>query len=461
VLIGLLAVVLIFCVASFVVTLGGASAVSSCAPAAAGDMLLAGAAKAEISPSGPVYLGGYGFGPVRRSTGILQPLYARALALRAADGATAHTVVFVAIDSQGYFSAYQAGPYGFEDIRARASAVLGIPVANIILASTHSHSAPDTVGFWGGVPTSYLALVRDQTISAITQTVQALAPATLSVGTADLTGDTSSFGEASRGGQGSGPAWPVDTQMRVLRAVGVLSGKTIATLVEASIHPTTLGAHNTLVSPDWPGITADTLERALGGTALVMVGALGHTWPALPPGTPKPSNDQAFLQQFGALMSLRALTAVGAAQPVHTPTLCVADRHFREADTTAPVLLGLQLVGRDGHERIMRAIGPPSYVPPDALGVEVETVRVGDVAFFAAPVEAYPSLLADLRGRVSAGQIFFLGLAGDQLGYACEPSEYVAAVHESPDDEALFIVNPWFGDQIVSQLSSAAHQIGL
>ncbi|MBF6589789.1 MAG: neutral/alkaline non-lysosomal ceramidase N-terminal domain-containing protein [Ktedonobacterales bacterium] len=446
---GALLVLLLFGFASFLVSLGGASASASCAPAATSDLVLAGAAKADISPRQSLYLSGYGFGPARRSTGILQPLYARALALRGLDGQPTNTVVFVALDSQGYFAAYQAGPYGSDAIRAAVAARLGIPAPNVIIAATHSHAAPDTIGFWGGVPASYLAEVRDQTISAITQAVTALTPATLSAGNADLTGDTRSFGD-----------WPVDARLRTLRVTASPTGRTLATLLNISVHPTTLGATNTLVAPDWPGVTATAVERALGGTALVMPGALGHTWPALPPGTPPPTNQILFMQQYGQLLALRALAAVGAAQPVRAPTLCVADRRFREADTTAPLLLGLQLVGRSDHERLLRSLGQPAYVPPIALGVEVETIRVGNLVFFAAPVELYPSLLETLRQRVQAPQAFFFGLANDQLGYATPAGEYLRAVRASPTDEALFIINPTFGDAIVDQLTAGARQVG-
>jgi hypothetical protein len=232
------------------------------------------------------------------------------------------------------------------------------------------------------------------------------------------------------------------------------------------VHPTALGATNRLAAPDWPGVTATSVEQALGGTALIFSGALGHTWPALPPGTPPSNDDTQRLQRYGALMTARALAAVSVAQPVHQPTICVADRHFREADLSAPLLLGLQAFGRDGHERILRATTAPYYVPPNALGVEVETVRIGDLAFFAAPVEAYPSLLFALRQHIYAETTFFLGLANDQLandhlGYAIQRGEYLGALRESPSDEALFILNPDFGDQLVSQLTSGARQVGL
>jgi hypothetical protein len=166
------------------------------------------------------------------------------------------------------------------------------------------------------------------------------------------------------------------------------------------------------------------------------------------------------MRQYGTLIATRAIQAVVGASPVVASALCAASVRFREADTAAPLLLGLQLLGRPGHERILRSLGAPYFVPPAVLGVEVEALRVGDVVFLAAPVEPYPSLLFALRQRLHAGTVFLFGLANDDLGYAALASEYGGAVAASPTDEALFIVNPSFGDTLVQRLGEAAGRIG-
>lgn len=454
-----LVLVLVCCSTSFLVSKGGQSASADCGTAATSDEVLAGSAKEDISPADEVYLGGYGIGAVRRSTGVLQPLYVRALAIRGLDGAPADTVIFAAVDSQGYFAAYQSGPYGLADVRATISRQLGVPASHILISATHSHAAPDTVGFWGGVPDSYLRLVHDQAIAALTQAVQALVPTRLRVGTASIAGYTSSFGETSRGGQGSGAPWPTDTQLRVLRAVAVGDGRTIATLVNVSVHATALGSDNAMAAPDWPGVTADDIERQLGGMALVMIGAVGHTWPGMPPGTPAPASRLEAMRVYGQVIADRAVEAAAGALPIASPTLCAADRTFREVDTSAPLLLGLQVLGRPGQERILRSLAAPYFLPPNVLGVEAQVVRIGDTLFFAAPVEPYPSLLFALRDHFHASDVYFFGLVNDDLGYACQSGEYLGAVKESPTDEGLFIVNPSFGDELVDQLVKGAEQI--
>jgi len=88
-------------------------------------------------------------------------------------------------------------------------------------------------------------------------------------------------------------------------------------------------------------------------------------------------------------------------------------------------------------------------------------VRIGDIAFYTLPVEPYPSLLTDLRGKTKASTTFIFGLANDQLGYATEPGEYLGAVANSPTDEALFIIDPGFGQDLVHEATDAGKDIGL
>src|SRR5262245_22868065 len=105
---------------------------------------LAGAATRTITPAldrGPVFLAGWQAN--RQATGVDQDLTVRALALRFDD----QTAVLVVCDLIGL-----ALP-DIEDIRGRVAA-FGIDPQSLIVACTHTHSAPDTLGLWGPVPTT-------------------------------------------------------------------------------------------------------------------------------------------------------------------------------------------------------------------------------------------------------------------------------------------------------------------
>ena len=84
--------------------------------------LQVGAGRREITPTpetappaGSVYLGGYGLGPERPSTGVLAPIYVRAFVVSGPEG----TLAFAQNETQGAFAAYRSGPFGLRDV-ARA-----------------------------------------------------------------------------------------------------------------------------------------------------------------------------------------------------------------------------------------------------------------------------------------------------------------------------------------------------
>jgi len=101
--------------------------------AAAKPVLHAGAAAVDITPKQfPLNTPG-GFRP-RITTGAHDPLHARAVVLY--DGAT--TVAMVVVDNLGL------APQTIEDAKVIASKRTGIPIDKMLVASTHTHSAPSS-----------------------------------------------------------------------------------------------------------------------------------------------------------------------------------------------------------------------------------------------------------------------------------------------------------------------------
>jgi len=56
-------------------------------------------------PDGAVFLGGYGFGPERPSTGVLQPIFVRALVVSGPQG----TIALAENETQGAPAAHKKG----------------------------------------------------------------------------------------------------------------------------------------------------------------------------------------------------------------------------------------------------------------------------------------------------------------------------------------------------------------
>ena len=79
-----------------------------------------------------------------------------------------------------------------------------VPAESIVVNSDHSHSGPDLIGLWGGVPVRYLQYVRDQTIRALEEALDtALNPPTQAEPTPAAASAPSEAAEPARAAQGS------------------------------------------------------------------------------------------------------------------------------------------------------------------------------------------------------------------------------------------------------------------
>ena len=460
-------------------------------PDGPGALFYVGAAKEDVTPAdlSNFYLGGYGIGPVHEATSVLRHIFFRVIAIRDRSG---NQVVIGALDSQGYSVAYQNGPYGFSDIENYIQSHLGIPASHIILQATHSHNGPDEIGVWGGVPQAYLAWVTQRMEAGIEQAVASEQRAYLKVGTADMTGFSGTFGSnTDPTNTGDNQDYPIDQQLRTLQAVSP-RGTVLATLVNYSTHATVYGPRDQ-VAPDWPGSTATYLEHDEqdmpagasygypGSTAIVTVGAMGHSWPAGIPASDSDPGVQPVDKElnlspdghgqnnweadvYGNAVAQRAIDSVSGGRGfyVQDPRVDGASRNVKVVNTN-PLLLAASNEPANstplGGYKIYRSNTPP-WGYGDVFVSPVTTLRVGDIPFYAVPGEPYPSLKFSLNQDVHAPVQFIFGLANDQLGYAEEPADYNGAFQCSTTDEWFFTISPVFGSDVVRLSQDNARTLG-
>lgn len=405
-----------------------------------------GAAKRSINPDAdgtfagkPVFLGGYGFGsgPIWQAlgtdrppaSGILGPgINARAFVVAEAHPTKdrpanpADALVFVEIETQGYFTSYQQGPFGTEDIRKAAAEATGIPAPRIIVGGNHTHAGPDTLGVWGGVPVEYLQFVKDQTVGAVADAWAARQRSTLWFGTADATDLISNqFGYDPANQR-------VDTELRVLQARDADTGDPFATLMNLSAHPTVMGGDNTLVSADWPGPAAESLGAAVGGEGFVMMGSLGRSQPrdgasfdaCRAQGLEGVAVDHCAVDDFAGRVVAVANQAVASAQSLKGARDVDGHSYLIVDVAHNALLLGLTTVGRAVGVPINRSFLPP-WAAGNVIGTTTFTARIGDLIFSGGPGELYPQIHGVIRDTVPAAGHFVFGLAGDMLGYIIAP----------------------------------------
>lgn len=198
-----------------------------------------------------------GMGPTSPASEKRGELCARAMVFRRGDV----RVAVVSVDLLGF-------PSVLCD-RAR-SLVPRIPAENILIGSTHTHSAPDCYGFPDGQGghtgnLAYMHTVCRKIAEAVNEAVDNLRPAHVKVATGEVRGKVAYNYYAPD---------LYDRRASVIQAVAP-GGETIATLVNYAVHPEVLGADVGIVSPDLVGPLCQRIESEAGGMAMFINGAQG------------------------------------------------------------------------------------------------------------------------------------------------------------------------------------------
>ena len=133
----------------------------------------------DISPNDAelmlgVYMGAYGAPEARGvATGVHDPVYARTVALREGD----EEVIMTILDLPGLGNRYT------RRIREDVAALTGLDPLRILVGATHSHSSPDFMGLWGGVPDAYADRVVSLVVGGMVDALNNADPVDLHVGT--------------------------------------------------------------------------------------------------------------------------------------------------------------------------------------------------------------------------------------------------------------------------------------
>ncbi len=401
----------------------------------AGDALSAGFGSADITPDvmgkTPVYVAGYGQN--RRATGVHDPLYARAIVLD--DGQK--KIAIAAADVVGL-------QYPIvEAIRKRLDGF-----DYVLVASTHNHEGPDTMGIWGpspfksGIDPAYLAHVQSQIVAAIRQADAARVPVAATYGTAS----------DERLLRDSREPYVKDDVIRVVRFDATKEHKPHCLLVNWSCHPEALEGDNTEITADFPHYAIRDLQRRYGCPVLYMSGAVGGLM--APPrgiyqrddGATLDDGNFEYCERYGSDVAKLAMQAIDAAEPITlTPFLISAKPITVPLENTifrAAMVMGL--IDRSGlmwtgdSEELGRPYDPIKDSKHMPAGItEVAYLKLGKLNVVGIPGEIYPELVygrcqdpadpgadypdAPLEPAVveslPSKQFLLFGLANDELGY--------------------------------------------
>jgi hypothetical protein len=435
----------------------------------------AGAAQSVITPDlkqHAVYLAGFGHNRV--ASGVHDDLYARCLALAVAN----ETLVVCAADLIGLF---------YDDVLSvRRMFQQKMPASSfLVVASTHTHAGPDTLGLYGpkplrtGIDEKYLDWVDRRIAATAGDAVHAMQPARLELGRDDhpLLGLLQGVDRPPR---------VKDPFLFAMRFVARSTGQTIATVVNWSDHPEVLGRRNTQITSDYPHWVRAYMEKQLGGIALFFPGSIGKLSPLgdqvslLDPESGKIAEDGSWrkAELLGTEIGRLGERALKDAKPVDLDSLSMQremvfvpmqNSHFRAAEA-AGVFSGRKPLYSSGkldpasEKRDVTDLGRVEYSTGSDIQTEVDYIqlRTGGAAVaevLTLPGEIYPELVnggivrypgADypeaalepgLREHLKTAYQFIFGLGNDEIGYLIPKAEW--------DEEAPWLTNaaePWYGE---------------
>ena len=231
----------------------------------------------------PVWIGG--FGPLRAAHRVHDPIEARAVVL-SYDG---EYVALVGLDL-----------VGLTEIRIHAArdrlVADGFAINHLIVASTHSHHGPDTMGLWGDPLAAVTGMDPDYQLRVEQAIEQVVRDAAADMKAVDLTVGAVSMRDQSQwlngpvfGGKNPAAKMhgmtrdirdPVVVSDQLLVMQGVADSGTVFTYTNWSGHPEVFDGVSE-ISSDWVGVTRSVLEAAYGGVAVHQPESLGGMQSAL------------------------------------------------------------------------------------------------------------------------------------------------------------------------------------
>ncbi len=383
------------------------------------------------------------------------------------------SIAIVSIDAVGLFND------DIQKIRARVAKKMATPPDFVMVSSTHTHEAPDTMGQWGpkpvavpqrGVDDVWLdQVVIENAAQAVVDAAASARPAKVSIAQGHLGARTFEAVIDLR------DPIVIDDTVTVMRFTENTSGEVIGTLVNWGNHPETVSDKNNRSSSDFVWAVREAMEKGVfnsqgqlltagaGGTCVFLQGKVGGLMSTLMTktidvdGQPAKQLSFAKTKAIGDLVAQTALNALAGAQAVTQPLLAFGYQPvvFRlENEVFQLVFLNLQLLKRKiiDFDRTKVIKDPENYPKVQS---EVSKIHIGPLRILGIPGELFPELaigydraFAFGEPQVSAMNVMppdlakappppyleaqlggdiniVAGLAGDEVGYLIPPYDYV------------------------------------
>lgn len=348
-----------------------------------------GVAKRKIFPKpemGPVYRAGYKMGEAEQLTRAVDEIFLRCLSIESKDT----KVIFLSLDLIGLFR-------DFTDELASRIAPHGLTPDNLVVATTHMHSGPDTMGLWGpslgesGYNEKYGEFLLNASANAIAEALASAQPARAYFSFAEINLGVANHRE------------PGEMNIDLWCLTFKHEDKPVGSLFSYTAQPELAPRDDDGICGDYPGEACRQLEENLGGTALFLLGACGGMEPE---GCEKGYGEA---HEYGRNVADELLRMSQQASPLSDTTLAV---------TTSEVELPVE---NPGFQMMMESgVIRTSQRPPNAVST-ISKVHIGELTIFTIPGESFPGIVTNIGHK---GKTLFINQVNDSLGYFLPPDQF-------------------------------------
>lgn len=362
------------------------------------EPLKAGAAKVDITPPVGHAMWGYAVRKDAPSTGVRDPLHARAVVLHVGQ----QSMALVGLD-------LGRPPTRASMARIRKKVREATGIETLFLVASHTHHGPVLeLDDWPTRDNPYVRTLEEKLVNVIGDANKKLAVARLGITAIDI--------GFNRNRHSSRMNPPIDREMLVARIEGA-DGKPIAHLVHFAAHATLLPAKVREFSPDFPGFLAQHVEKDLGGICVFLQGAAGDLSPASSPQALIPDGDErekAFGSAIGKFVVDRSRKL--KCEIAEPKTLKTRERDFKfgaRIDISNPLVYAAYAIAFfpklvDFYEREYR----------EGIRPHMTTALIdGRIGFVGVSGELFTSHAMQLKRRARLDHLFVFGYCNDYQQY--------------------------------------------
>ncbi|SDK26829.1 neutral/alkaline non-lysosomal ceramidase N-terminal domain-containing protein [Sediminibacillus albus] len=371
-------------------------------------MSKAGVYTVDITPPLGIEFIGY-----HRQTGITnvdERIYATAFVFESNKTKT----VFISVDNIGML---------IEDtsiIREQIAIELSIPVENITIVYTHTHSGPATISH-SEVVKAYKTTLLKNVVKATVKASKNLQPSEIgwNVTTGDIGVNRREVTPDGKVKMGTNEKGIVDKRIGILAIRNHTTQKLTGAIVFCTAHPNVLKSDSDILSADYPGLTREILEQILKCPVIIVQGATGNV-------NAKYRGSMEAIRQMAYALSGKVLTMV--------PTIDFKSiSHLKIISDKLPMNLK-EIPETEELKRMASSADEQWGVNTNkwlttilkkhkqqkkqlSIDLEIQLFQINEGSFSGIPMEPFSEMALNIQERLSNKLAFFGGYTNGYLGY--------------------------------------------